>query len=102
MKLTCNIKTVTPIHIGTGEKELNALYDVYGERATKYNFTDVVSQIPANLMLDERNLKSFSFNNTVAKRNLGILFKKNCNFKKIKPEYTLNTTEKFSESWIGK
>lgn len=80
------IKTITPIHIGTGNTKMPIQYKSFDEEYICYDLEDLLSSMPIDRMMDERFLSSLNKSNE-NKKILIDQFRKYANYRNITPKY---------------
>lgn len=95
------IDVVSPVHVGTGEKNMPFLYDEWKGNYYRYLITDLLLKMPDGLntysLYDD--LKSFDQSKDTKKKMID-LFRKNVHYKEIKSVYALKKEGNIGNNYV--
>lgn len=95
------IDVVSPVHVGTGEKNMPFLYDEWKGNYYRYLITDLLLKMPDGLntysLYDD--LKSFDQSKDTKKKMID-LFRKNVHYKELKSAYALKKEGNIGNNYV--
>lgn len=85
-------KTITPVHIATGNIiEIPSYHEINDTQVARYSFTDILSQMPANVLTNPSFLNELSRTNS-SKKTLYKNIRNYVDYRKLNSLYTLDYT----------
>lgn len=94
------VKTLTPIFIGTGRTIEAPSFQEKGKYLYCYNFEDLLTTIPTEVLMDPRNLKEL-MKQKASRNTYNRIFYKNIDYSKFKPLYKVAWNQDFRFSDDG-
>ena len=85
-------KTITPVHIATGNIiEIPSYHEINDTQVARYSFTDILSQMPTNVLTNPSFLNELSRTNS-SKKTLYKNIRNYVDYRKLNSLYTLDYT----------